>query len=559
MTKLTSKFKRGMSPFAVALLAAALISGCGGGGGGGGSATPILPPGNTPVQSAWSPALNSYLNTKTPTIAFQTNKPAYCRWSLSDAGFDAMANNCSGGGTQAQSCGVSGLPESAATIYLACSDTTGNKDSAATNTHAGYIIDTTLPTISFTAPPNASGPYPTSVPPDVISVAYSDTGSGADAASLDVSFSLQGRTVSISDMFGRDPAANASSSRTDAAISNPFARTSVSVFSSNNFNLAPTKSFTVGRCGSNSQHISSDGISQIYVWDTECDTVWGLSGDASFEIKISGAKIAAVAGDADHIYVGLKDDPHLYFYSKTTRALEKSIVLPDSPAAFATVLRGCRLFIAYKTRAEIGRLSAADTLASPAAISVTPLFLSSWKRSDAGDDDILIVGWQAQYRLFRISQSGTISQTANLGDSAPKDLAVYDYNFAYVSRYADGGVRKINVADGSAIDAVIGAGSSPRGIFIAGQQLLVSNSGAGGGTPSVSFLNAISLINEGGGAVTAPATDGEYLNLLFYILEDLWQIQSQKTITLTATIKDRAGNTSAPVSISITVAPESPG
>jgi len=556
------RFRFQTSALVIFIFSAALLAGCGGGGGGGGS-TPPPPAVNTPVQSNWSPAKSAFINTKSPAITFQTNKAASCRWSLADAAFDSMTNLCSGAGTQSQSCNVSGLPEGGTAVYLACTDANGDKDTAATNTNVPYTVDTIPPTIQFTAPPNASGPYSPAALPNVVSVNYSDTNSGADPSKLLVTVTLMNRTVSIAGLFGHDPVANASSSRTDPSLTNPFIRTTVSRFSSADFNHFPPQfTGTTGRCGADTQRISSDGIvNQIYVWDTECDIFWVISSDDFRSIQIAGSKIAAVAGDGNHIYVGLKDDPHLYFYNKTSYALDKTLALPDAPTALATALNGSRLFIAYKSRAEIGRLNSSDALAAPVPISVTPLFISSWKHSDGSDDDILAIGWQSQYRLFQITQSGTILKTINVGASAPKDMEVYDFNSVFVSMYADGSVRKINMADGSFSDAVIGAQSAPRGLFAAGTQLLVSNSGADGRTPTITFLGLNNLDNEGSLSLNVPITDGLYVagTAQYYALEDIWQIQSQQTITLTATIKDRAGNTSAPASISITVAPEVPG
>ncbi|MEW6201173.1 MAG: NHL repeat-containing protein, partial [bacterium] len=98
-----------------------------------------------PEQSNWSPAKGSTITTTSPTITFNTNENADCRWSLTDQSYAAMAGNCTGDGTMNQTCAVSGLPEGAVIVYTACRDTAGNADTAATNEAINYTVDNTPP------------------------------------------------------------------------------------------------------------------------------------------------------------------------------------------------------------------------------------------------------------------------------------------------------------------------------------------------------------------------------------------------------------------------------
>jgi|GEM_PF-2046330 len=94
-----------------------------------------------PVQSAWDPAKDSTLATHSPTITFNTNENADCKWSLADQAYGDMADDCDGDGTMSQSCATSGLASGAVTVYIACRDTSLNADDIATNTHVNYLIN----------------------------------------------------------------------------------------------------------------------------------------------------------------------------------------------------------------------------------------------------------------------------------------------------------------------------------------------------------------------------------------------------------------------------------
>ena len=51
-----------------------------------------------PVQSNWNPAKGSTVASASPTISFDTDENATCRWSLSDWAYNSMLGTCSGGG-----------------------------------------------------------------------------------------------------------------------------------------------------------------------------------------------------------------------------------------------------------------------------------------------------------------------------------------------------------------------------------------------------------------------------------------------------------------------------
>ena len=97
-----------------------------------------------PTQSGWDPAKGSAISTKSPTITFTLNEEGDCKWSLTDQAYDDMAGDCTGDGGTSMSCSTSGLSEGAEIVYIACEDDTDsspNKDTAATNEHVNYTVN----------------------------------------------------------------------------------------------------------------------------------------------------------------------------------------------------------------------------------------------------------------------------------------------------------------------------------------------------------------------------------------------------------------------------------
>jgi len=97
-----------------------------------------------PTQSGWDPAKGSAISTKSPTITFTLNEEGDCKWSLTNQAYDNMAGDCTGDGGTSMSCSTSGLSEGAEIVYIACEDDTDsspNKDTAATNEHVNYTVN----------------------------------------------------------------------------------------------------------------------------------------------------------------------------------------------------------------------------------------------------------------------------------------------------------------------------------------------------------------------------------------------------------------------------------
>ena len=102
-------------------------------------------PSTPPSQSGWNPAKGSSLYTDSVNVSLTLSSSGDCRWSLADQDYDSMGGDCSGDGTTSIACNATGLASGPNIVYIACQDTCGNKDSAATNEHVNYTVETIEP------------------------------------------------------------------------------------------------------------------------------------------------------------------------------------------------------------------------------------------------------------------------------------------------------------------------------------------------------------------------------------------------------------------------------
>lgn len=538
-----------IKPAAVIFLTMLAAAGCGGGG----NPPPPPPDGDTspPVQSNWSPAKNAYVNSNSFSITLQTDEQATCRWSASDLAYGSMATACSGVGTLLHTCAVTGLPEGGVTIYIGCADESGNRDTANTNTQVPYTIDTIAPAINITEPADGELFY-FDTPPSSVAVSYSDSSSGVDSATLRVSYTLYGRPIDLTDRLMRDD----SSAQTDPVFTEPLYRTSLSRFGSTDFQ-SPETSWTIDRCGYDygNLHVVSDGEDRLYAWDTECESIWVIDTSTGEIAKAEAdGKILSVAASAasGKFYAAIADTPKLYIYNISSPSLPEEAPLACQPTALSHNPANDRLYIACQSQKYFGRFSCeSNVMEAPLiGISVVPEYLAAWPTSDG---DILAIGpYFSQYRLFRYAPDGTERWSADIVDQVPISLAVAEnHGLAFVSRFTKNDVRAVGVSNGTPTD--IGVGNKPRGIFTAGNQAIVINAEDN----TISILSAISLTELQTVPESAPAAAGVYLGGKYYLLEDIWQFSS-KTITINASVQDRAGNTGQ-TSIPISVQRESPG
>ena len=107
-----------------------------------------------PTQSSWNPAKGATVTTTSPTLTLTLDEAGDCKWSLADQAYSDMSGDCTGDGGPSISCATSGLSEGSEVVYIACRDDTDaspNEDTADTNEHVDYTVDTTLVVITITS------------------------------------------------------------------------------------------------------------------------------------------------------------------------------------------------------------------------------------------------------------------------------------------------------------------------------------------------------------------------------------------------------------------------
>ncbi len=129
-----------------------------------------------PVPSSFSPASGSTIDDATPTITFTLSENGDCYASTTDETYDSMSDNtnCTGDGTTSQSCTLADLgADGSKSVYIACQDTPGNKDTAATNENLTYTLSTNAAPSAPTLISPANASYTVDTTP-ALSVSYSD-------------------------------------------------------------------------------------------------------------------------------------------------------------------------------------------------------------------------------------------------------------------------------------------------------------------------------------------------------------------------------------------------
>ncbi len=538
-----------------------LFSGCGGGGGGGTAVAPTPPAtGDPPVQSNWSPAKNAYVNTSSFTLTFNTDEPAVCRWASVDVDFSAMASACTTSYTQSHSCAITGLSEGAAYVYVSCADSEGDSDTSATNENISYSVDMSAPSVAIILPEADSiiDLYARSSDLPVVSASYSDDRSGIDVTSLNVTFTAMNRTMSITNLFGKDPSANKSDSRTDESVSDPLARTSVSGFAAGSF-TSPAATWTVSHTGNgNTLNILEAGSDRIVVWDTAGAGLWiiNVSGGATTEVVLGASPSSvAVSADSGRLYAVFPGDTRLHEYKLSDGSAAGTYDLPGQPALLAHNALLDRLYISYESRLEIGIYDcAAASLSAAVTVAAIPEILAAWP---GGDGNILTIADSGgDYKLFEISDAGTILQSVSVTLQIPKGVMVdSDSGYILVSDFSWERVVAVNMSTGATTQITVG--NEPRRIFKgSGGTAYVVNSGDRTITP----IDMNTLTTGGDIAPAAPPVDGVCLSATgeCYLVEDVWDISTQVSVTITASVDDAAGNT-GDGSVKIYVNPPVPG
>jgi len=512
--------------------------GCGGGGGGGGA-----PQANDPVSfiaiSNVSPAGESAVASKSPMITFNSDKPAKCRWAAQDIDYDGMLYNCSEGWATSHGCQVTSLNEGRVIVYIACESRIGQKDTAASNKHISYIIDTATPGIAIDYPQNGTQ-FDSTHLPERVSISYSDVTSGVDTSTLHVFFKINGRSIEITDLFGKDRTQNAFGSTTDPSNTDPINRTSVSQFPEMPF-VAPSKVFSVNRSGDlKLRTLKVDG-SRFLLWDTSSSAAKLINLTNNTELQFSfPAPPLSVAASADNgkLFVVFSGNDNLYIYSLSSPSNYTPITLSGFPKELTLEDISEKLYIIYSQIQMIDVLNCLNNnFGNPIHVNHYPVMVSG---VPGAENDIVTVAVETgSVRLFRTNSSGT-QINVMIGLQLPKKLIVdASGQYAFLSLFSDNKVIAVKLATGEKTE--IAVGSAPDAL-IAGSSgnLLCVNSG----DSSISHINTISKSVISTTLLSTMISDGIYLNDFssYIIAEDVWQINAATIVEISATIQDLAGN-----------------
>lgn len=548
---------------AAAALAAALATGCGGGGGGGGPANPPSPGGgetDPPAQAAWSPAKSSFLNSSSFTLSFDTGTGAVCRWGRADVSYASMSSDCSTDFATRHSCTVTGLPEGETSVYVACAGNTGNIDTAATNENIPYSIDLTGPAVTVDSPDAGAVVQLTDRAAQLpqVSASYSDTFAGIQVSTLVSSFTIADRTVAITDLFGKDPAANKNSSRTDASVSDPLARTSVAGFTEGAFD-EPAGIWTVDHTGKGSTlDILDAGGGKVMVWDSAGEGVWiidaGGGGDTVETDLDAPPASVAVSAASGRFYAVFPGDARLHEYLISDGSAAATYSLPGMPALLAHNTLTDKLYISYESRMEIGVFDCAASALAAASAAALPELLAAWPAD--GGRILYVADSGGAYRLFEIAEDGTAVKDVYATLQRPKGLAADAVSgFSVVSDFSWDRVVAVDMETGGTTQIDVGA--APSSIFAgSGGAAYVVNSADRTITP----VDLETLSAGAAAAPDAPPVDGVCLSSTgdCYVVEDVWDIPTPVSVSISVSVADTAGNTGSD-SVDITVNPPEPG
>lgn len=421
--------------------------------------------------------------------------------------------------------------------------------------------DTTAPSIVFTFPADGAEFTMPSIPSHV-DVAYSDTSGSVTVSTLDVSFKLNGRTVSLTDLFGKDAALNKSSSTTSGNLNDPLLRMPVSIFTSAETTFAnPLQTLSIDRKGSGAASFSCvAGTQHAYVWNPADSAIYSISltGTPSSSAVALGFAPSAFedASDKGKFYVAKSGAAAIYVYNSNSSQLLKTVALADEPALIAYHPETGKLYIAYKNQAKLARLDAqTDALdAYSVSVAAVPALLQT-RRGQSTGGVFTIIATGGKFHLIEYDAAGSAApvRDVQLGLAQPSDMEFVTSGYVYLSNFSSNTVTRVSLADNSSAD--IAAGQFPKKIFSGGSAAAyVMNSGGKtmtliqGAAASANYQFS-SLPLDGSSACSS----GQILTL-----EDIWSIATRTPATLTATIKDPSGNTGT-VSITIYVKPESLG
>jgi hypothetical protein len=414
--------------------------------------------------------------------------------------------------------------------------------------------DTTAPVIAIAYPAD-NAEFTANALPAYVQLTYSDAG-GLDLSTLNVSLTLNGRTIDLTGLFATDSVQNAATTRTDAAQANPLYRTAITRFMRSDTGFASaTGTATIPRGTASAMSLEClDDTGRIALWSTGLSSAYVLPAGGAFqaaEVSLGFTPVTAAAADGV-IFAGKNGFGQLFAINADTGSVSNIITLPDEPAHLAYHPATRKMYISYENTGmlQVSRLDTALGIVDQTIpLAYAPVLIGA-RRGDTAEGVFVVGATAGQFRMFLYDSNGVQGQAAALGLTQPSALS-FDAasGNVYLSRFDTG---KLTRAEPTGATTDISVGANPRGVFADGAgRVFAINSGS----KSISFVLGTNV--AGTAVFDAPPLAGlaDCGSDYTYLVQDIWSLDTQTPGTLTATIKDTSGNTGT-ASITLQFSPE---
>lgn len=432
----------------------------------------------------------------------------------------------------------------------------GTVDDGGGDGGGGVVPDTTKPTVTFTAPSNGSSYQadPAKLPSSV-SARYSDD-TDIVPGSFTATFNFGGITFNIASLFSAGLTTS-----TATPSSSPLYWTPISSY--NMTNLAAGA--FLGLFGVSS---GSTGVLNLIDVDTQRDILVAAatsrnalvifnasSGTVNQEIALpSMPAVVRTCPAYGKVYVAFSSLDSVYSYNISTGATEAILSMGSVPMTMAMNQTASIAYVIFSNSTAIKTIDCSDNAISSGTLQNIPQRITT---DEANPGQLFYAGGIGVDKGIYSWTASAETKLASLS-ALPEDIV---YNSAsnrfFIADYANNIVQAYNASTGALITN-INVGNQPFSLENAASvgKVFVLNKGS----DSVSVINAATAAIEStlalGADPVALVSDNE--NGTLYVLKNIWQISTSQTGTLTASIKDSAGNMGT-ASINITVTPVSSG
>lgn len=420
----------------------------------------------------------------------------------------------------------------------------------------GVVADTTKPTVTFTAPTGGSSYQadPAKLPSSV-SVRYSDD-TDIVPGSFTATFRFGGITFNIASLFSAGL-----TTATATTGSSPLFWTPVSSYNMTSLSSGAFLELFGASSG-------STGVFNLLDVDTQRNLLVAAatsrnalvifntaSGTVNQEITLPAMPIVVRTCPAHgKVYVAFSNLNSIYSYNISTGATEAILSMGGAPMTMAMNQAVSIAYVIFSNSTALKTIDCSDNAISSGTLQNIPQRITT---NDANPAQLFYAGGIGVDKGIYSWTASVETKIASLS-ALPEDIA-FDSgtNRFFTADYSNNTVQAYNASTGALISNII-VGNQPFSLENASSvgKVFVLNKGS----DSVSVIDAASAAIETtlslGADPIALVANNE--NGTLYVLKNIWQISASQTGTLTASIKDSAGNVGT-TSINITVTPVTSG